>query len=158
MRTITAIVAALCLVIGARAEEDLPILETTRPVVSVREGDTLRKDSWHLAPEVKPDIYEAELRDGRPQTVTFISDVDSIRFEVEAGKQYDFIIQHGSDLCSTRIVGVRPVPAAVFDAAYRAAHQGRIEVAVPEVYELVNVAIAMTPTGLADRKHHVSQK
>ena len=43
------------------------------------------------------------------------------------------------------------VPAAVFDAQYRAAHKGRIVVDVPEVYELVNVAIAMTPTGLSSK-------
>ena len=67
------------------------------------------------------------------------------------GKHYDFVIAHGDDRCWTRIVGVRVVPAAVFDAAYRAAHAGRITVEVPEVYELVNVALAMTATGLADR-------
>jgi len=39
-------------------------------------------------------------------------------------------------------------PAAVFDAAYRAAHNGKTFVEVPEVYELVNVAIALTPSGI----------
>jgi len=36
-------------------------------------------------------------------------------------------------------------PAARFDAAYQAAHRGKTRIAVPEVYELVNVAIALTP-------------
>jgi Domain of unknown function (DUF4932) len=34
---------------------------------------------------------------------------------------------------------------AVFSADYQAAHRGRTEVLVPEVYELVNIAIALTP-------------
>lgn len=36
-------------------------------------------------------------------------------------------------------------PAARFDARYQAAHRGRTRIAIPEVYELVNVAIALTP-------------
>ncbi len=151
MRGIAVLVAALSLAGAAAAQEKLPVLKATRPVVSVQQGETLRKDSWRLAPEVRPDIYEAELKDGKPSKVTFITDVDSISFVVEEGGRHDFIIQHGADLCLTRIVGVRAVPAAVFDAQYRAAHEGEVSVEIPEVYELVNVALAMTPTGLADR-------
>jgi hypothetical protein len=130
---------------------ELPVLRSTRPVVSVQEGGTLRQDAWRLAPDVSPDIYEASLPDGTPLVVTFISDVDRISFTVEAGKSHDFIIQHGDRRCLTRITGVRLVPAAVFDAAYRASHGGKISVEVPEVYELVNIALSLTPTGLADR-------
>jgi hypothetical protein len=145
------LLAVLYWAAAAGAGESVPTLDSTRPVVSVREGTRLRPDSWILAPEVKPDVYEALLPDGSPLDVTFISDVDSLTFHVEVGRQYDFAIVHGKDRCETRIVGVRQVPAASFDAAYRAAHQGKITVEVPEVYELVNVAIAMTKTGLADR-------
>ena len=126
-------------------------LSGLRPLVSVQEGSTLRRDSWRLAPEISPDVYEAVLIDGAMLTVTFLSDVDRISFTVEVGSQHDFVIQHGDERCLTRIVGVRLVPAAVFDAAYRAAHAGKISVEVPEVYELVNVALALTPAGLADR-------
>ena len=42
-------------------------------------------------------------------------------------------------------------PPAVFDANYRATHRNKIIVEVPEVYELVNIAIAMTPTGLGSK-------
>jgi hypothetical protein len=136
---------------AAGAGEELPILRTSRPVVSVQEGETLHRDAWRLAPEVKPDLYQAELKDGRPMKVTFISDLGSLSFDVVEGRQYDFVILHGEERCYTRIVGIRAVPAAVFDAAYRSAHAGKIDVEVPEVYELVNIAIAMTPTGLADR-------
>ena len=47
-------------------------------------------------------------------------------------------------------------PMAVFDEAYRAAHRGRISVEVPEVHELVNVAIALTP--FADESENLVEK
>ena len=39
-------------------------------------------------------------------------------------------------------------PAAVFDESYRKSNRGRISIEVPEVYELVNVALALTETGI----------
>jgi Domain of unknown function (DUF4932) len=132
------------------AEESLPTLRSTRPVVSVRLGNTLAMDAWRLAPEVKPDVYEAMLENGKPARVTFVSDVDSIAFDVEVGSRHDFVIRHGADHCLTQIVGVKAIPAAVFDAEYQARHRGGISVEIPEVYELVNVAIALTSTGIVD--------
>jgi hypothetical protein len=129
-----------------------PSIRSNAGVVSVQDGEVLKQNAWRLSPDANPDVYEAELVEGRPHKVTFITDVDSISFMVEEGKQYDFIIRLGDRDCHTRIVGIRFTPAAWFDEAYRSAHQGRILVEVPEVYELVNVAIAMTPTGIADRE------
>ena len=145
---------ALAVVTGgvghALADAPLPTMRTTRPVVSIRLGTTLQVDAWRLAPEAKPDVYEAQLEDGKPATVTFLSDVDSLSFRVEEGSRRDFVIVHGTERCLTRIVGARAVPAAVFDDAYQASNRGKISVEIPEAYELVNVVIAMTPTGIAD--------
>jgi hypothetical protein len=55
-------------------------------------------------------------------------------------------VSHRDSLAYTRIVGIRVMPAAVFDSAFRAANAGSTRVEVPEVYELVNVALALTPT------------
>jgi hypothetical protein len=41
------------------------------------------------------------------------------------------------------------VPAATFDARYRAKNAGTISVEVPEVYELVNIMIALAPASAA---------
>ena len=135
----------------AAAEQELPILKSTLPVVSIREGDVLRKDYWTLSPETKPDVFEAWVPESGSIRVTFITDVDSLGFTVQVGDQYDFLIVHGQDRCFTRLVGKAATPMAVFDADYRAAHQGQITVEVPEAYELVNIAIAMTATGIEDR-------
>ncbi|MGC3980134.1 MAG: DUF4932 domain-containing protein [Steroidobacteraceae bacterium] len=136
---------------AAHAQESLPTIQSNAGYVSVQQGDKLSKNSWRLSPSLKPDVYKAMLLGGKPNKVTFITDLDSISFEVEEGKHYDFIIKKGDELCFTQIVGVRLVPDAVFDERYRKQHQDKIQVDVPEVYELVNIAIAMTPTGIADR-------
>lgn len=40
---------------------------------------------------------------------------------------------------------VGPAPMATFDQTYQAANRGQVRISVPEVYELVNVAITLTP-------------
>ena len=146
-----ALLAAATVATAAQDTGQLPVIKSNTSVVSIRDGETLRQNTWTLSPELKPDVYEAALVNGRPHKVTFITDVDSISFMVEEGKHYDFIIKRGEDLCHTRIVGTRFVPAAVFDRKYRDANKGKMTVEIPEVYELVNVAIAMTPTGINDK-------
>ena len=135
----------------AAQDARLPVIKSNSDTVSIQNGAELRKNSWRLAPEAKPDVYEADLIDGKPTKVTFITDADSISFDVEVGKKYDFIIQKGDALCYTQIVGVKFVPAANFDAAYQQRFRGKTTVEIPEVYELVNIAIALTPTAIADK-------
>lgn len=136
MRSLRTLAALALLAVAAAAAQDdkLPVIKSNVSVVSIQDGETLRKNTWTLSPELKPDVYEAALVGGRPHKVTFITDVDSISFMVEEGKHYDFIIRRGEDNCLTRIVGTRFVPAAVFDRKYQAAHRGKMLVEIPEVY------------------------
>lgn len=150
MRRLLLTVSALSVGVTGNAQETTPVLKSTRPVVSIRVETEFAKDAWRLAPEVRPDVYEVDVQAGTRRRVVFITDVDSLGFDVEVGKSFDFMIEHGKDRCATRIVGILAVPAAVFDAEYQATHKGKVTVDVPEVYELVNIAIAMTPAGLAD--------
>jgi hypothetical protein len=139
---------------GAEAPPSAPaprILRSNVERLTIRDGEARGPIDWNLAPEVDPDVFEAELVDGRAHDVVFESDVESIRFRVEEGKSYDFVVRWNGKDCRTRIVGTRHVPAAVFDERYRSEHRGRTIVEVPEAYELVNIALAMTPTGIADR-------
>lgn len=133
------------------ADTPLPVVRSSRGVISVREGTRLQRDAWTLSPETAPDVFEAGLPSGKPQRVVFITDVDSIAFQVREHGRYDFVIDYNGAKCWTRIVGVRVVPASVFDAAYQKAHRGTIVPEVSEAYELVNIALAMTATGIADR-------
>jgi len=148
---IQSIICLLFFAICTTGQQPLPTIRSNSSTVTIQDGDNVKKDGWTLAPEAKPDVYEADLKNGKAHKVTFITDVDSISFLVEEGKRYDFVIQHGEDLCYTQIVGIRSVPAAVFDQEYQATHRGKILVEIPEVYELVNIAIAMTPIGIEDK-------
>ena len=130
---------------SAYAQTRLPVLRSDQPVVSIQDGENLKKNAWRLAPEVKPDIYQAELIDGKTQKVTFFSGIDSISFMVEEGKTYDFVIKFEGKEAYTRIIGKKFVPAAVFDEEYRRIHKGKVFVEIPEIYEMVNVAFALTP-------------
>ncbi|HJQ70802.1 MAG TPA: DUF4932 domain-containing protein [Blastocatellia bacterium] len=151
MRLILSTAALALIAVAAAAQDKLPIIRSNSQVVSIQDGKELRKNYWTLSPQIKPDVYEASLIDGKPHKVTFITDLESITFLVEEGKKYDFIIQRGDDICYTQIVGKRFIPAAVFDKKYQAAHRGKTFVEIPEVYELVNVAIAMTPAGINNK-------
>lgn len=150
MKTLMFTVCVLLFVTIADGQTKLPRIRSNSATVTIQDGEILKKGAWLLAPEAKPDIYETAIVDGKPHRVTFITDLESISFLVEEGKKYDFIIQHGEDLCYTQIVGVKFVPAAVFDREYQAAHRGKIFIEIPEVYELVNIAIAMTTIGIED--------
>ena len=151
MRPIKFIVALVLLTVAATAQDKSPVIKSTVSIISIQDGEVPKKNYWTLAPEAKPDVYEADLIDGKPHKVTFITDIDSISFMVEEGKKYDFIVQRGEDICYTQIVGKRFVPAAVFDSKYRTEHKGKMVVLIPEVYELVNIAIAITATGIENK-------
>lgn len=97
------LVALSLLTTQLAAQQPLPILKTNSNVVSIRDGKVYRKNTWTLTPKVKPDIYYTRLpqKEGK---VTFISDIDSISFDVKYGKTYDFILLlNQKDTCYTRI-------------------------------------------------------
>ncbi|HEX8195837.1 MAG TPA: DUF4932 domain-containing protein [Pyrinomonadaceae bacterium] len=151
MKSVILILSFFLFVFAANAQDKLPVIKSNVSVISIKDGENMKTNTWTLVPEAKPDVYEAELINGKPHEVTFITDIDRISFTVEEGKKYDFIIQKGDQLCYTQIVGTRFAPAAIFDKKFQAQHKGKTSVEIPEVYELVNIAIAMTPTGIANK-------
>lgn len=85
------------------ANAQLPTIKSNSNTVTIQDGAFEKKDGWHLSPETKPDVYETSVKKGSKKTVEFITDIDKISFDVEAGKTYDFIIQKGETKCYTRI-------------------------------------------------------
>ena len=85
------------------AQEKLPILKTNKTIISIKEGNSDYKDSWTIAPEVKPDVFVTQKFTGT-QIITFYSDIDTISFTVKPNKKYDFIILlNGKDKSYTQI-------------------------------------------------------
>lgn len=87
----------------ANAQGDVPTIRSNSNKVTIRDGDVVKQDGWNLAPEAKPDIYETTVKHGTKKRVEFVTDIDKISFDVEAGKTYDFIIQKGENKCLTQI-------------------------------------------------------
>lgn len=89
-------------------QENIPVIRANAKDVSVRDGAHFRKGYWYIMPEVRPDYYRVE-NPKKPHRVVFITDLDSISFDVSPDKEYDFIILlNGKDSCYTRISAMLP--------------------------------------------------
>ena len=87
----------------ALAQQALPVLKANSAAVDVRDGDRLLKGDWIIDPTVALDIYVVR-RTTEGKRVTFITDIDSMSFDVQPGHTYDFVILlNGKDACRTRI-------------------------------------------------------
>ena len=113
--------------------------------IDILDGGELSAGSWSLSKIANPDIYTANVGHGERKEVCFISGPNRLCRTVGEGEQSDFIVSFEGYDYPTRIVGRFVPPAARFDAAYQDAHRGKLSVLVAEVYEMVNVAIALTP-------------
>lgn len=85
-------------------QSNLPIIKAGSRNVDIIDGLHIKKGYWYIMPEKKPDYYFVEIPH-KKHNVTFITDVDSISFDIEYGQVYDFIILLANkDSCYTRIV------------------------------------------------------
>lgn len=134
-----------------KQSEGLPYMRSTTGTVHIVNRSNGESTIWGLAPEVNPDIYTAALIEGKPTEFTFVSDCDSINFNVEFQKTYDFVIDWNGKKCYQQIKGIKYIPAANFDAEYQMATKGKIFVSIPEVYELVNIGIAISEFGKKEK-------
>lgn len=87
----------------AFAQSNLPVVRASSKTVDIRDGNHFKKGYWAIMPDRKPDRYYVEIPQ-KNNIVTFITDLDSISFNLSYGKEYDFIILlNGKDSCYTRI-------------------------------------------------------
>jgi hypothetical protein len=108
MKKIILILLVLVGQLPVLGQAKLPIIKATSKNVKIRDGLHFKDNFWYIIPETKPDIYYVEFP-RKEQKVTFITDKDSISFEVKYGEKYDFIILlNEKDTCYTQIAGVYP--------------------------------------------------
>src|SRR5215203_2112843 len=89
-------------------QEKLPVLRSEKKLIHINFNGTVM--DWYLQPELKPDVFSvgSTLKDKKVQ---FHTGTDSISFQVEAGRQYDFIILLNSQTeCYTRIAAMDDPP------------------------------------------------
>lgn len=83
-------------------QKEIPILKTTSKIVSIKDGNKLHKDIWTISSEVELDEFIVSTFVGKKE-VSFISDIDTLTFEVKPNSTYDFIIQYNEEKAFTRI-------------------------------------------------------
>jgi len=69
-------------------------------LINIRE---VYEKRWLIEPAVKPDVFTTQSK-----KVTFITDLDSIHFDIESNKTYDFVILFGKD---SAWVQIQPIPS-----------------------------------------------
>lgn len=81
-------------------QQMMPTIHSTRQDILLQ----LNTDSiiWRIEPQKNPDIFYVESSLKRKQA-WFITDVDSLFFDIKAGGKYDFIILYNNQKCYGRI-------------------------------------------------------
>ena len=79
----------------------IKVIKAVSNTVDIRDGQKFYKSYWLINPDLKPDVYAT---DNDNKKVTFYTDIDSISFDVEPNKTYDFVILiNGKDSAWTQI-------------------------------------------------------
>lgn len=96
---LTGIFATTC------AQEQVPTAMASSDRVDIRVGtDYFSKGGWLLEPNKRPDIFSIGSKwPYKSKKVTFITDIDSISFDVQPGNKYDFIILKENVPCHIQI-------------------------------------------------------
>ncbi|EKD28091.1 MAG: hypothetical protein ACD_79C00434G0001 [uncultured bacterium] len=129
----------------------LPVLKTNKQKLSYDIGNEYYNDRWNISPELNPDILNITIK--RKTSVAFVSECDSLMFIVKPGEIINFIVlQNGTIKTNTQIKAERDkvVKKAKFTKKYKKENNGKTFVEIPEVYELFQIILALTPTGKND--------
>ena len=83
-------------------QKKLPVLSSTSKIISIKDGNVLHKDSWGISSKVKLDEFITSKFTGEKK-VSFISDIDTLTFNVIPNNAYDFVILYNKEKAFTRI-------------------------------------------------------
>jgi len=91
MKTQIKLVILLILMVSTNElrSQNLPVISASSDMVDVREGSEFFEQSWQIAPEYNPDVYETNKKG---EWVTFYTDKDSISYLIHPDSIYNFII------------------------------------------------------------------
>src|SRR5262252_5604507 len=94
MQKLLLAIVLLVFLLKTIAQQNLPTIRATSEKVDIRVGDDyFSKGGWILEPKKNPDIFSIGSKwHYENKRVIFITDIDSISFDVNPGNKYDFII------------------------------------------------------------------
>jgi hypothetical membrane protein len=97
--------ALILLQLSLLAQQNQPVIRSNTKDIVVKYNENLHIN-WLLQPEIKPDVFYVG-SSLRAQKLRFVTDVDSIEYDVQPGGQYDFIVMlNGEQACYTRIAAL----------------------------------------------------
>lgn len=101
MKLTIALILSLVL-LSCNNEEQIPILKTNSKTVSIKDGENHHDNIWSISPEVELDAFFPQKFKGEKE-ISFISDIDTLSFNVTPSNTYNFIIQHNKEKAYTQI-------------------------------------------------------
>ncbi|MCG9793395.1 aspartyl protease family protein [Flavobacterium algicola] len=95
-------IVVVTMIVGCATRKSPPILKTNAKVISIQDGNTFHENGWTVSPEVAVDEFVTS-KSLVEKKVSFISDIDTLTFNVIPNRAYDFIIQYNQQKAFTRI-------------------------------------------------------
>ena len=137
--------------ISCSKEQKTEIILANSKQATIIINDSFLSGSWTITPSVSPDVFPVEIENGETSKVTFITDMDSVSYEIGLGTIKDFyVLLNKKDSALTRIEGVSP--KVNFTEEYIMKNKGKWSVEVIEAQELIQIISVITPMGLSDTK------
>lgn len=150
MKSIASFILLSFLLVTGYSQQDIPTLKANNKKVSIRLGKEYYPNAWEMSatPQNAPELIGNEVaKEGT--LFCFITDIDSLALLVKRGDEHLFrVILNEKDTIWAKAKG--RFPKANFDEAYKKANEGKTHVEIPKAYELVNIIMAITPTGVQD--------
>lgn len=130
-----------CVSTGSADQER--VLRASTSLVTYQVGDG-RPEIWQPDPAHRPAIIDALVTAGQRENVCFRAGREEACVLIGVGDSAHLVIESAAERHNVQINGILRMPMAHFSPDYQASNRGRFQVLAPEVYELVNVAIALT--------------
>jgi hypothetical protein len=130
------------------AQQTVPTVNTEKDILSVYiEGV---KGNFPHRNQANPMYFTLAVK--TPDTISIVSETDSIAFIVHSKDSviFDVVRKQGQDTLHCFFYIIEKQEHANFSEEYRRTHQGKTLVEIPDVYELVNIIYALTPSGKTD--------
>ena len=150
MKIIFTYLAFISLTSFSFGQIQVPTIKAKSNRASVWLGKQFYSNAWKMSPKPQNDPEElGALVAKEGSLIAIITDMDSIGFMLKQGESRLFrIVLNEKDTVWAEAKG--RYPKGNFDEIYKKASEGKTFVEIPSAYELVNIIMAISPTGVRD--------
>lgn len=135
-------------------KSEVPVIYANDKMASFYQEGENDEANWIISPELNPDDYVIFVPEGEKIKIHFKTDVDSLSYVLKPGEIFEFLVLlNNKDTAYTRLIAA-PEPA-IFSDEYIKMSKGKTLVEITDVYELINIIIAITPLSGMENSHFV---